>query len=109
MLAMLAIAGAPPFGLFISELIIVYALFHSAVPVLGALVLLLLIILFASFLRYAIQIGYGESSEHLDRFREQYGRSWTSAVPFGVHIALVLAFGLLLPFGISALRSLSLL
>ena len=108
MLAMLAIAGAPPFGLFISELIIVYALFHSAVPLLGVLVLLLLIILFASFLRYAMQIGYGEGSQHLDRFRERYGKSWASAAPFGVHIALVLAFGMLLPFGISALHLLSL-
>ncbi len=109
MLAMLAIAGAPPFGLFISELVIVYALFHSALPVLGALVLLLLIILFASFMRYAIQIGYGESAGPLDRFHEQHGRSWTAAIPFGIHITLVLALGVLLPFGISALRSLALL
>lgn len=108
MLAMLAIAGAPPFGLFISELIIVYALFHTASAWLGGLVLLLLITLFANFMRYAIQIGYGENSEQLRRFREAHRRPWEAALPFGIHITLVLALGILLPFGLSAVRGITL-
>ncbi len=97
LLGMLAIAGAPPFGLFISELVIIFALVHESSLWLAALVTLLLAILFANFLFYAMRIGLGKSvSGGTSHASAQSG--WTTFVPTWGHTAASLALGIFLPY-----------
>lgn len=102
MFSMLAIAGAPPFGLFISEFLILYAIANHGAIWLAVLLILCLVLLFGNFLRYAIQIGYGEPSSQLrllQRSREGAG----ILVPTSVHLAMTLMLGTLLPLVVSGL------
>lgn len=97
-LGLLAIAGAPPFGLFISEFTILYAILHEGALWLAVIILILLAILFANFLRYALQIGFGRPSEAVRKFQCLYHRTeWRAMLPIGLHILLTLALGTLLP------------
>lgn len=97
LLGMLAIAGAPPFGLFISELVIIFALVHEFAIWLAALVTILLAILFANFLLYAMRIGLGKSvSERTSHPNASSG--WTTFVTTWGHTAASLALGIFLPY-----------
>ncbi len=95
-LGMLAIAGAPPFGLFISEFMVIFALVKTGSPLLAALLLLFLALLFANFLRYSISMGYGEISTRLNRTVRPLP-TLTATLPTGLHLVGTLAFGMLLP------------
>ncbi len=98
-LALLAIAGAPPFGLFISEFTILYAIMHEGAIWLAVLILALLALLFANFLRYALQMGFGLPSDAVEKFKRLYHQmEWRAMVPFGLHLVLVLILGIALPF-----------
>lgn len=97
-LGFLAIAGAPPFGLFISEFSIIYALVHAKITWLAVIILILLAILFANFLIYALQIGFGQPSEAVRLFHRTHKTfEWKAMLPFGLHIVLTLALGVILP------------
>jgi hydrogenase-4 component F len=97
LLAMLALMGLPPFGLFISEVMIFSAGFqagHVAVPVLA---LLLLVMAFAGLLRAAHRMLYGEpASGVVEAVR------WPAAVPAGGALLLLAATGLAWPPGLAA-------
>ena len=97
LLGMLAIAGAPPFGLFISELVIIFALVHGSSVWLAAFVTMLLAILFANFLFYGMRIGLGKSvSERMSHPNIRSG--WTTFLPTWGHTAASLALGIFLPY-----------
>ena len=97
-LGFLAIAGAPPFGLFISEFSILYALVQEKIIWLAVILLLFLAVLFANFLIYALQIGFGQPSAAVQMFHRAHKKlEWKAMVPFGLHIALTLVFGIILP------------
>ncbi|RIV19199.1 hypothetical protein D2Q93_13085 [Alicyclobacillaceae bacterium I2511] len=102
-LGMLAIAGAPPFGLFISEFMVVFALVKSGSALLAALLLVFLALLFANFLRYSIAIGYGEISTRFHRTIAPTPAA-TAALPTALHLAGTLALGMLLPILWSVVR-----
>ena len=95
---MLAIAGAPPFGLFISEFTIIFALVHEASPWLAALITLMLVILFANFLTYAMRISLGTPSDPLATDGVNYRPRWTTWVPMFTHTGASLALGTVLPY-----------
>lgn len=97
LLGMLAIAGAPPFGLFISEFTIIFALVHEASPWLAAFVTLLLAVLFANFLYYAMQIGLGKPTRRGLQIDSNKAR-WTTWFPLLTHTLSSLALGLFLPY-----------
>ncbi len=105
-LGFLAIAGAPPFGLFISEFSILYALIHEKITWLAVLILLFLAMLFANFLIFALQMGFGQPSAAVRKFHYVHKKlGWEAMVPFGLHIALTLAFGIFLPLLLLGVKS----
>lgn len=61
----LAITGAPPFGMFVSELAIAGAAFDAGGWILAAVIatLLALGVIFAGFMRHAISMGWGVASQ----------------------------------------------
>lgn len=63
-LAILAITGAPPFGIFISKFIIVGAAFSSGWGMLGGGVLLLLAGIFAGMFYYCLTMVFGDKPKH---------------------------------------------
>lgn len=110
MFGMLAIAGAPPFGLFISEFLIIFAIVKHGAPWLAGLLLLSLVILFGNFLRYAIQIGYGAPSSRLQVVHRQREREGVALlVPTALHLSLTIVLGTAIPFLIDGLMHSSLL
>jgi hydrogenase-4 component F len=97
LLAMLALMGLPPFGLFVSEVMIFAAGFragHVVVPVVG---LALLVMAFAGLLRAMHRILYGAADGGV---RETAG--WPAMVPVGAALLLLVATGLAWPPGLAA-------
>jgi hydrogenase-4 component F len=101
LLAFFAVTGSPPFGLFVSELLILRSIFAADRWLLGAVFLAFLFLVFAgmgSTCLAALQGRPGRSawaSEYRDRF--------ATVAPAFVMIGLVLLFGIHLPDGIRAL------
>ena len=88
-LGVIAIAGMPPFGIFMSEFLIITSTFARQPMLAIALVAGLLIGIGALVLRMQ-SIAFGEPSE-------SHGAVQASYVPFFIHLMLVLAAGLYLP------------
>ena len=88
-LGVIAIAGTPPLGIFMSEFLIVSSTFARAPLLAAALVLGLLIAFGALFLRLQ-GFAFGEPSESLAPVRASY-------LPVFAHLGLVLVGGLYLP------------
>lgn len=65
LLGLFAIAGTPPFSVFSSELSIIVSLFQSDFFVVGAVVVILLAIVFAGIARTLFPMFYGKPDEHL--------------------------------------------
>jgi hydrogenase-4 component F len=92
--AMLALMGLPPFGLFVSEVMIVWAGIAAGHLAAVAVVLGLLVLVFAGLLRTLQPMLYGEASE-----RGAERRAW--AVPLVAALALLLMTGLAWPPGLA--------
>jgi hydrogenase-4 component F len=95
-LAMLALVGLPPFGLFVSEVMIFTAGFeagHVVVPVLG---LALLVVAFAGLLRAAHRMLYGLAPAPIREVAH-----WPSALPLAAALLLLLLTGLAWPPGLA--------
>jgi hydrogenase-4 component F len=90
-LAVVAIAGAPPFGLFASEFLIVSSTFPRA-PALGASFMLGLLIAFAALVLCVQRIAFGAVTPSSDLTLQA-----TAVGPLYIHIGLVLLAGLWLP------------
>ena len=93
--SILALAGLPPFGLFVSELMIFAAGFKQGFPLVAGLALLLLVIAFAGLLRAVHRILYGAPA------REPVGEvaGWRSAVPVAAALGVLVLTGLAWPPG----------
>jgi hydrogenase-4 component F len=84
-----AIAGLPPLGLFMSEFLVVSSTFARA-PLLAILLVLGLLVAFGALLRHLNWLAFGEPTGSSARARASY-------LPMYAHLALVLAAGLYLP------------
>jgi len=88
-LGVLAIAGLPPFGVFLSEFLLVSSVVARQ-PLLAAILVVGLLIAFAALVLRLQQILFGEPSEPAGRVKASY-------LPLYLHLAFVLLAGLWLP------------
>jgi hydrogenase-4 component F len=93
MAGILAIVGLPPFGLFLSEILLVRAGFAAGRVALMSAVLALLAVTFVALLTHLNRMSYGEVPAHLDR--GEHNR-W-ALVPLSACVLLLLALGLTVP------------
>ncbi|NLZ16549.1 MAG: hydrogenase [Desulfobulbaceae bacterium] len=71
----LGIAGLPPFGLFLSEVLILFGAFQQGRPVIAILFVLLLILVIAGFSRGALAMSFGQANDQATiLIREQTSR-----------------------------------
>jgi hydrogenase-4 component F len=97
-LALLALLGLPPFGLFVSELMILGAGFRGDWWLASALALALLLIAFAGMLRALHRMAYAPGAP--TTLRET--PSWAAAAPVAVGLGLLLLTGVAWPPGLAA-------
>jgi len=95
----LALVGLPPFGLFVSEFLLVQAAFTARRPWLAAIVLLLLLTAFVSLLAHLNRMLYGEPPEGVVIGES---REW-STLALVVPVAVLIVLGVVLPGPVSAL------
>jgi hydrogenase-4 component F len=88
-LGVVAIAGLPPLGLFMTEFLIVSSTFARE-PILAVLVVIGLLIAFGALLLRVSEAAFGEASGDVTRVKASY-------VPLFAHLALVLVAGIYLP------------
>jgi len=88
-LGMVAIAGLPPLGIFMSEFLIVSSTFARA-PLLALLVVLGLLIAFGALMLRMSEVAFGEPTGSRAPVKASY-------VPLFAHLALVLVAGVYLP------------
>ena len=89
-----AITGAPPFGLFLSELAIIRAGLAGSHWFLVALIAVLLIVIFVGFLNHFRSMYFDES--HLKRGKTPAISTWC-VVPMGLALVPILVMGLWWP------------
>jgi hydrogenase-4 component F len=87
--AVAAIAGLPPFGVFLSEFLVVSSTFARA-PLLAVLLVVGLLTSFGALMLRLSSVAFGPPRGPIGRVRASY-------VPMVVHLALVLIAGLYLP------------
>jgi len=97
--AMLALLGLPPFGLFVSEVMIFGAGFAAGQTAVATVALGLVVIAFAGLLRALQRMLYGEAAG-----RGIEPRAWT-AVPLVAALVLLLMTGLAWPPGLAGALS----
>ena len=88
-LGVIAIAGMPPFGIFMSEFLIITSTFARE-PMLAIVLATGLLIGIGALVLRVQSIAFGEPSESRGTIQASY-------VPFFIHLVLVLAAGLYLP------------
>src|SRR5215510_5332493 len=96
--AMLALGGLPPFGLFVSEVMIFGAGFARGLPIVAGVALGLLVIAFAGLLRGVHAIVYGPPASEPTAETS----AWRPALPMAAAFALLLLTGLAWPPGLGA-------
>jgi hydrogenase-4 component F len=92
-IGMLALAGSPPFGLFISELSILYAAVTQGQALVAAIYLLLLIIIFPALLWHVGGMIFGKPAEDVPRGEVSRLNVWVMVVLAGG----LLVLGLVIP------------
>jgi hydrogenase-4 component F len=97
-IALLALLGLPPFGLFTSELMIFSAGFTSGHPWVTGVALALLVIAFGGLLRAGHGMLYGTASG----VASGPAHHWLPAVPMAIGLALLVLTGLAWPPGLAA-------
>lgn len=95
----LALVGLPPFGLFVSEFLLIQAAIAGRRTWLAVMVLALLLTAFVSLLSHMNRMLYGEAPEGI---RPGEDGGWT-AIALAVPVLLLVLFGLLLPAPLSTL------
>jgi hydrogenase-4 component F len=96
-----AITGAPPFGLFISELTILSAAFGEHHPWVAVTMILLLVVIFVGIAAMILEMVYGVAAEHDDSrsgHRPKVGaeQKWLVVAP-AVFACFVLMLGIYIP------------
>jgi hydrogenase-4 component F len=97
-LALLALLGLPPFGLFISELMIIGAGFQGGWLAAPALALALLLVAFGGMLRALHRMAYGAGAPA----RPRETATWQAVAPVAVALGLLVLTGLAWPPGLAA-------
>jgi hydrogenase-4 component F len=95
----MALVGLPPFGLFVSEFLLVQAALVGRRPWLAAVVLLLLLTALVSLLAHLNRMLYGDAPEGV---RVGEGREWSTTVLM-LPVAVLILLGVVLPGPVSAL------
>jgi hydrogenase-4 component F len=95
--AMLALMGLPPFGLFVSEIMIFRAGFETGHVAVAAVAIVLVVLAFAGLLRTLHRILDGEAPPTV---RET--STWATVTPVMVALALLLVTGIAWPAGLAA-------
>ena len=98
-IGILALVGLPPFGLFISEFLLVQATIAGGKTWLGVLVLLLLLVAFVSLLSHLNRMLYGTPPEGVLAGER---RAWP-LLAFGAPAAILLVLGVVLPAPLTTL------
>ena len=93
-IGVIAIAGLPPFGIFMSEFLIVSSTFARK-PLLAAPLVFGLLIAFGALLLRLTGVAFGEPGGRTTSAKDAPARA--AYVPMYVHLALVLAAGIYLP------------
>jgi len=88
-LGVVAIAGLPPMGLFMSEFLIVSSTFARQ-PLLAVLVVFGLLVAFGALMLRLSEVAFGEPTGNLDKVKASY-------LPLYAHLLLVLTAGIYLP------------
>ena len=101
---LLALIGLPPFGLFVSEFLIMQAGFALHQPVLMGVTLALLAIAFVSIIRHLNRMLYGEPRLAQPN-RAVAAEQWIKFAPLWVNVALLVLLGLTLPGPVQTLLS----
>jgi hydrogenase-4 component F len=89
----LALLGMPPFGIFVSEMLLFRAGFLSGHPWIAGLVALLLVMIFISFLGYINKMLYGTPPAE----ESHGGPSGPNLFPLALNVAALLVLGLMIP------------
>jgi hydrogenase-4 component F len=94
----LAIAGMPPFNIFLSEFLVFTSGFGSGQFLAASLMILLLVVIFAGFLRHLVPMVFGSPSGRgvVERPGER-GVGVLALVAMGTLVALVVVLGLYVP------------
>jgi hydrogenase-4 component F len=95
--ATLALVGLPPFGLFVSEVLILRAGFAGGQPWAAGAALVLLVAVFGGMLRAVNRMLHGAPPEDVEGARLS---AWP-LVPVGVNLALLVLLGVGLPAGLT--------
>ena len=95
LVALLALLGLPPFGLFTSEVMIFAAGFQQGHPWVSGVALALLVVAFGGLLHAVHQMMLGDAPD----VTAPRG-SWTAAVPIALALALLVLTGLAWPPGL---------
>jgi hydrogenase-4 component F len=95
--AILALVGLPPFGLFVSEVMILRAGFAGGHPWAAGIALALLVAVFAGMLRAVNRMLHGRRP---DQVALGESRPWP-LVPVAVNLALLLLIGVTFPAGLT--------
>ncbi|MHB8556454.1 MAG: proton-conducting transporter transmembrane domain-containing protein, partial [Candidatus Dormibacteria bacterium] len=93
----LAIVGSPPFGLFISEFVIVRAGLSAAYPALVGLFLLLLVIVFIGFMHTTSGMAAGQPQAAVVSPYQGRAERWSAAAPLLLGLCGLLLLGLWIP------------
>lgn len=103
LLSSLAVAGSPPFGVFLSELTIVRAGFAQAEPWLAGLLVLFLVVGFIGLTGTTISMATGErSGPAIESYPDRSSRL-LAAAPLVGGLALIAVLGVWVPGGLNAL------
>ena len=89
---MLALLGLPPFGVFLSEMLLLRAGFLAGRPLLTGTVLVLLLLVFLSVLAHVNRMLYGDPPR-TEEIGEDARRLW----PLAANVAVLLALGVFVP------------
>jgi hydrogenase-4 component F len=93
LLGALAIAGSPPFSIFIGEVAILQAGLSTQSYVVSALYLLLLVIIFAALMYHVSRMMFGKPTEGVAKGE----MSLISLVPMVILLSIILIIGIFLP------------
>jgi hydrogenase-4 component F len=93
---LLALLGVPPFGLFVSEVMILGAGFHAGWWFAPTLALALLLVAFGGMLGALHRMAYGPDAAPIEAL------TWRGAAPIVVGLGLLLLTGVAWPPGLGA-------
>jgi hydrogenase-4 component F len=99
----LALVGLPPFGLFISEFLLIRAAMLTGHPLVAGILLIFLLTVFVALLRHLNAMLYGDVPDGIAVGEQGNWHVWA----LGSCVLVLVVLGLILPTGVSALLELS--